>query len=77
MMKYYVRNINTKKLEEVTEEDFSLLAGTKETHPYIRNLYTKQITEAGIPENLREEVVSAVNARNERFGEYQQKGEMQ
>lgn len=72
MKKYYIVDKDAPNhLLEVTEAEWFAIMGTAETHPYVSNVYSGNITIDEVPEELREAVQTAVENRIARWGGYQ------
>ena len=72
-MKYYISNPSAEKgFEELTETEWKELVGEDAYRGYARKLYCDLITLNDVPEEYRDEVVSIVNAKIARWGEYSQ-----
>lgn len=68
---YYIANPSSPKgFEEITESEWNELIGDEEHRNYASKLYRSQITIEDVPEDLRERVLSIVENKIAKWGEY-------
>lgn len=59
------------EFEIMTEEEYFAINGSERARPYVGKVYRGEISIDYVPDYLREDVNSAVNARIERWGRYE------
>lgn len=71
MKHYYITDPNAERgFVELTEAEFYAIVGTEEIRPYATKVYRGTLSIDEVPEDLRSQVQSVVDAKIARFGEY-------